>query len=133
MRFRFDIGHLAEHGDESRPTAPIPTLGEILFCQERGHLLSNRRVDQLVDRNALLLGYFTESAMDRCRQTKAQRTHCLPPIIRKNSCGLTTRTPNRWSPAKSLRLCVTTASARPATATSAIMSSFGSRSRGRQR
>ena len=39
MRFRFDVGHLAEHGDESRRTAPIPTLGEIFCRQERGHLL----------------------------------------------------------------------------------------------
>src|SRR3990172_5010928 len=131
MGLRFHVRHLGQHRREAPTVSSLSSLGQVFLGKECRHLLRNRRVDQLVDRYAFLLRDFAQSAVEGRGQTQTQRTHCFPPITFRNSWGVSTRIPKLASPVKSRRLCVTTASAPAATATSATMSSFRSRKGGR--
>src|SRR5512132_1366852 len=119
-----------------RDVAPRCTLLEKLSRTQRRELLSDRYIDELVERRAVCLGNTFGLALQRGLQPEGivRFGHTLASNHSRHAGpGRRTRNAKRSAPAKSRSLNVRSRSASPLTAVSRTSSSFGSRSIGRQR
>ena len=131
---RLHCWNLGEDCTNIDPLATFCAFVQIALSIQCGKLFGERAADELIDGNALIMRQSLGVLVNGVGKSNAQCAHGRADEISSKSCGgVTTRTPNDDAPAKSEVLNVTRYSALAATAASSTISSFVSRSSGRQR
>src|SRR5450759_3242129 len=119
---RLSIAHLRHGALELVAATASGTLLHVLDRHERRHLLRECGADELIDGDVLRLGELAHPLVKGLRQTQTDGGHDEPPMLLRNSPGVTAVMPKRSEPAKSLTLCVMITSHSASTASSSTVS-----------
>src|SRR5207302_421468 len=76
------------------------TFSQVLHGHECGDLLGHRRSDELVQRDAILLGQGADLLVERLREAQTDGAHGNTPMISSNVFGVTIAIPNCSAPRK---------------------------------